>query len=239
MLFLFWQLVARPAFQEHPGIPYKLVAKFAEAEKDIANAKLISKKWELESSLSYPHEHTKERAKSCKLRYGNIFVVFREHRASPFPPRSARKVKKERPGKDIDETSDDEQKTGMNCDKKANKEPYEDAHEDELDEALEEEPADLTGCTDDSHRTESGTFETQRLKANLAGLQHQKPRRNPINQRLKAQGHKRRNRGRSGDVYNMDQSREYPLAWCSNCCIRIIKTKIPPVESPCHHCMKK
>ncbi|PVH77048.1 hypothetical protein DL98DRAFT_535085 [Cadophora sp. DSE1049] len=69
---------------------------------NIGQAIEVCEEMELQSLLSYPHEHTKHCTKGCMLRNSDIFIIFGKQRAGPLPPRFARnKIA----GKDIEFTN--------------------------------------------------------------------------------------------------------------------------------------
>ncbi|KAG4437961.1 hypothetical protein IFR05_006542 [Cadophora sp. M221] len=85
MEFNKWLIQHFQRLREHQ---YMMTEKYKEAKNDIAEVVWVCKAMELESLLSYPHEHTASCEKNCPLRYGDIFVVFGEERTGRFPPRS-------------------------------------------------------------------------------------------------------------------------------------------------------
>ncbi|KAK0103100.1 hypothetical protein ONS96_005709 [Cadophora gregata f. sp. sojae] len=66
---------------------------------NIGQAIEVCKEMELQSLLSYPHEHSKRCARGCLLRHSDVFIIFGDHRAAPLAPRYARNVLE---GKDIE-----------------------------------------------------------------------------------------------------------------------------------------
>ncbi|KAK0128773.1 hypothetical protein ONS95_000724 [Cadophora gregata] len=66
---------------------------------NIGQAIEVCKEMELQSLLSYPHEHSKRCARGCLLRHSDVFIIFGDHRAEPLAPRYARNVLE---GKDIE-----------------------------------------------------------------------------------------------------------------------------------------
>lgn len=50
----------------------------------------ICEEMELQSLLSYPHEHSKHCTKDCMLRHTDIFIIFGNQRSAPSPPSLSR-----------------------------------------------------------------------------------------------------------------------------------------------------
>ncbi|KAH7330449.1 hypothetical protein BKA65DRAFT_565829 [Rhexocercosporidium sp. MPI-PUGE-AT-0058] len=82
-----WLIQHFKRLREHQ---YRETERCEEAKEDMAEVVRVCKEFELESLLSYPHEHTTDCERNCMLRYCDIFVVFGENRATLIPPRFAR-----------------------------------------------------------------------------------------------------------------------------------------------------
>ncbi|KAL5313628.1 hypothetical protein ACEPPN_018049 [Leptodophora sp. 'Broadleaf-Isolate-01'] len=94
-----WLIQHFQRLREHQ---YKMTEKYEDAKNDIAEVVWVCKAMELESLLSYPHEHTTSCAKNCPLRHCDIFIVFGEDRTGFVPPRF--KANRQA-GKEIDSSS--------------------------------------------------------------------------------------------------------------------------------------